>query len=90
MVMNEAPIQIRNPEVVRAIRTLAERTGRPMTEAVAQAVNAALDRQQTNEHDEYLRRLAAIRAASRKFRDLPVVGPRLTDDDFYDEDGMPI
>ena len=87
--MTDAPIQIRNPEVVRAIRALAERAGRPMTEAVARAVNAALDRHRASDQDRYRRRLEAIREVSRKFRTLPVVGPRLTDDDLYAEQGMP-
>ena len=87
--MNDAQIQIRNPEVVRAIRVLAARTGRPLTEAVARAVEAALARCQASDQDGYRRRLDAIQDISRKFRDLPVVGPRLTDDDLYDEDGLP-
>ena len=87
--MTDAPVQIRNPEVVRAIRALAARTGRPLTEAVAQAVTAALNHHQASDQDGYRRRLDAIREVSRKFRDLPVVGPRLTDDDLYDEEGMP-
>ena len=87
--MNGAPIQIRNPEVVRAIRVLAARTGRPLTEAVAHAVDAALAHHEASDRDGYRRRLDVIRDVSRKFKDLPVVGPRLTDDDLYDEEGMP-
>ena len=42
--MNDAPIQIRNPEVAKAIRALARKRGLPITEAVSEAVNAELTR----------------------------------------------
>lgn len=87
--MNDAPIQIRNPEVVRAIRALARKTGQPITEAVGVAVNAELRRQKVKRDAEFERRLKAIHEAAEKFRGLPIVGPLLTDDDLYDEDGMP-
>ena len=87
--MNDTPIQIRNPEAVRAIRALARRTGRPITVAVADAVKAELGRYANARDEGYGQRLAAIQEISRRFRELPVVGPELTDEDFYDEDGMP-
>lgn len=87
--MNDTPIQIRNPEVVRAIRALARQTGRPITATVAQAVDAELRRRQVVEDSAYRRRRRAIREAAEAFRNLPVIGPLLTDDDLYDEDGMP-
>lgn len=87
--MNDAPIQIRNPEVVRAIRALAEKTGQPLTEAVGVAVKQELRRQKFERDAEFERRLKAIHEVAEKFRDLPIVGPLITDDDIYDEDGMP-
>jgi hypothetical protein len=87
--MNDAPIQIRNPEIVRAIRELAAETGRPITEVVGDVVQAELARRQARLNETYDQRLVAIREISRQFRDLPVVGPTPTDDDFYDEDGFP-
>jgi hypothetical protein len=88
-VMTDAPIQIRKPSVVRAIRDLAERTGQPITEAVGAAVDAALAKESVRDEAEYERRLAAIQEISRSFRELPIVGPILTDDDLYDEEGLP-
>src|SRR5579883_819274 len=59
--MSDAPIQIRNPEVVRAIRRLAEQTGLPITEAVGEAVQAELLRREEVGEAEYRSRRAAIR-----------------------------
>jgi len=87
--MKDAPIQIRKPEVVRAIRELAEGSGQPITEAVANAVREALQRRAAADEAEYQQRLAAIRDAVKRFNELPIVGPLLTDDDLYDEDGLP-
>jgi len=87
--MNDAPIQIRNPEVVRAIRALAEKTGKPITATVAEAVDAALQRQDVVDDREVQQRLRAIHEAVERFHALPVIGPTLTDDDLYDEDGFP-
>ena len=39
-----APIQIRNPEIVEDIRKLAERTRLPITEAVGRAVRSEIER----------------------------------------------
>ncbi len=82
-----APVQIRKQAVVRDIRELAELTHRPITEAVASAVRAELERARRNSDIEQRRR--AVEEAVRQFREAPVVGPLLTDADFYDEDGLP-
>jgi hypothetical protein len=87
--MNDTPIQIRNPKIVRAIRELAAKTGRPISEAVGEVVLAELARRQTADQEGYESRLAGVREISRKFRELPVIGPRLTDNDLYDEYGLP-
>ena len=87
--MTDAPIQIRNAEVVRAIRELAEQTGQPITQAVAQVVDAELRRRQAERQAASKRKLALMRDAVRRFKALPVIGPLLTDDDLYDQDGMP-
>jgi len=87
--MNDTPIQIRNPEVVRAIRALAQKTGQPITEAVGVAVEAELKRRDVVSDEERARRLRAMREAVKRFHQLPIVGPLLTDDDLYDEDGLP-
>ena len=87
--MNDTPIQIRNPEVVRAIRALADQTHVPITEAVGAAVREALRRQGSIRDAGFEERLAAIKDISRRIRELPIVGPMMTDDDLYDEDGLP-
>jgi hypothetical protein len=85
--MTAAPIQIRKPEVVSDIRELAELKGQPITEAVAEAVRAELRRARGKA--SLAARQAQVEAIVRHFNALPNVGPRLTDDDLYDEDGLP-
>jgi hypothetical protein len=87
--VNEAPIQIRNPDVIRAIRELAARRQLPITEVVGEAVNAELGRLGCLRDSEVERRLTAIRAVTARIARLPVLGPTPTDADFYDEDGCP-
>ena len=87
--MNDTPIQIRNPEVVKAIRALADQTQLPITEAVGEAVREALRKQDVTRDAEIQQRLAAIKDISRRIRELPIVGPAITDEDLYDADGMP-
>lgn len=83
------PIQIRRPEVAQAIRELAEKTGQPITDAVAGAVHDALARLDAAREAEVQRKIAAVEDIVRRFNALPTVGPLLTDDDLYDEDGFP-
>ncbi len=87
--MNGPPIQIRNDEVVREIRELAELTHKPITEAVSSAVKAELVRVRRRSEREKAEQRAEIRRLVEEFNALPVVGPMLTDDDLYDEDGFP-
>jgi antitoxin VapB len=79
-----ATMNIKDPEVRRLALELAQRRGVSMTEAVRQAVNEALrhDRQNDDDYVERGIRLAdAVRMASTE--------PILTDDDLYDERGLP-
>lgn len=82
-----APIQIRRDDVVQDIRELANLTDQPITEAVAVAVKAELTRARARHGLEARRQ--AVDEILRRVRELPVVGPVLTDADFYDEDGLP-
>jgi len=88
-VMTDAPIQIKNPEVVRAIREVAARKGQPITQALGELAQAELDRIDADEEARVQRKLAAIREAVDALHRLPRVGPLMTDDDLYDEDGLP-
>jgi hypothetical protein len=87
--MNDVPIQIRNPDVIRAIRQLAAEKRQPITEVIGEVVNAELSRIEASREAEVQRRLAAARRIVAEFNALPVIGPLLTDDDLYDEDGFP-
>ena len=81
------PVQIRKSDVAQDIRELAALKGKPITEAVAEAVRAELDRERRNGDIEQRRR--KIREIVEEFQRLPRVGPVLTDDDLYDERGLP-
>lgn len=85
-------LTIRNQETTAAIRLLAARTGLTLTAAADQAVRNELHRldearlQETREQ-----RLARMRrvAADVQHAAAAASGPWLTDDDLYDEDGLP-
>ncbi len=87
--MTDAPIQIRNPDVVRDIRALADRLGLPMTDVVADAVRRRLA-------EEMAKASEVQGAAQRRVADvlaridaLAITGPKLTDNDLYGPDGLP-
>lgn len=84
-----APIQIRNPEVVRDIRLLAELTHRPITDVVAEAVREKLAEAQRAREADIAYRLKKIAEIQERVAALPRLGPMPTDADFYDEDGFP-
>ena len=81
------PVQIRNEEAVRYIRELAALKGKPITEAVTDAVKAELDRARRVSDLDARRR--EVRRLVEEFNALPRVGPMLTDDDLYGDDGLP-
>lgn len=78
------PIQIKRANVTEAVRKLARPTGVSLTDAVSTGVNAPLDVEQAKAN----RRRDAERVLAR-LRELPIIGPKLTDQDFYDTDGIP-
>lgn len=83
------PIQIRNQDVVRDIRRLAELKQQPITDVVAEAVRAKLDEAQRAREARTAERLRRISEIQEEIARLPMVGPLLTDADLYDEDGLP-
>lgn len=87
--MNAAPVQIRNDEVVRDIRELADLTGQPLTDAVAAAVRSELIRVRRRVAKGPSQRRQAIEEALQRFRQAPIVGEMLNDQDLYDEMGLP-
>jgi hypothetical protein len=81
------PIQIRNEDVVRNLRELAARRQKPITEMIGEMALGELARDQHRENvgerrSEIARILSEIDALSH-------LGPPLTDDELYDENGLP-
>ena len=83
------PVQIRKEEVVRDIRELAALKGKPITEAVADAVKSELEVERERRTSDVETRRREVRRLVEELHKLPRVGPLLTDDDLYDEDGLP-
>ena len=80
------PLYIRDDDVHALASRLAERRGCTLTEAVRSALNEALARAEA-EREEKLRRTREILA---RFDAAPRLRPDFTDDDMYDENGLPI
>lgn len=81
------PIQIRNEDVAADIRELASLQGVSITDVVGRAVRAELERERCRGSSEDRDR--AIDRILARFRALPKTGRTLTDDDLYDENGLP-
>jgi hypothetical protein len=84
-----APVQIRKPEVAERLRELARLEGKSITDLVEEMVRERDARLVASREADIAERRRGVEEAVRRFNALPVVGPLLTDDDFYDEDGMP-
>ncbi|WP_439471143.1 type II toxin-antitoxin system VapB family antitoxin [Brevundimonas sp.] len=87
-VMN-APVQIRKPEVAERLREMARLEGKSITELVEEMVRERDERLTATREADIERRRRAVEEAVERFNALPILGPLLTDDDFYDEDGLP-
>ena len=87
--MTDTPIQIRNPDVVRDIRTLADRLGLPMTEVIADAVRRRLAEAVGKASDVQAAAQRRVLDVLARIDALAVTGPILTDDDLYGPDGLP-
>lgn len=85
----KAPIQIRREDVTAQIRQLSEIMKVSVTDAVALAVQAELVRQQDQKKSEKAERMKRADALLQKLWSLLRIGPMITDDDLYDEDGLP-
>jgi antitoxin VapB len=84
------PLNIRDPEVHRLARAVADATGETMTEAVKTALQDRLRRVGQVSEEERRRRVAAMREFARRFQEAPVVDPRSPDEILgYDENGLP-
>ena len=84
-----APVQIRKPEVAERLRELARLEGKSITDLVEDMVRERDERLVARREAEIEAKLAAVEEIVAHFNSLPIIGPLLTDDDFYDEDGLP-
>jgi antitoxin VapB len=83
-------LNIRDREVHRLARAVAEATGETMTEAVRTALQERLQRVGQVSEEERRRRIAAMREFARKFQEAPIVDPRTPDEILgYDENDLP-
>jgi antitoxin VapB len=93
-------LNIKDSETSRLVRELAELTGETQTEAVRTAVRERLDRERKarDQHTaaqaklqqrELARTLARIRRIQETIKASGLVGNMLSDDDLYDESGLP-
>ena len=82
-----AGMNIKDPEVREAALRLAASRGISMTEAVRQALEEAVARDRQND-PHFVERLLTIGREARLKMDRLGMTP-LTDDDLYDENGLP-
>lgn len=86
-------ISIKDPETERLIRLYARRTGQSLTAAVRDAARRALttiEPPSVSESDSPAEAKAQrIKAILKRMDALPRTGKLLTDDDLYDELGLP-
>ena len=82
-------LNIKDPRTTALVTELAEITGRSKTEAIRLAVEAALAREKARKDEALERKLAEIAAIVERARALVRPGDILTDDDMYDECGLP-
>lgn len=84
-----APIQIKRVDVAEDVRILADMTGLSLTDAIALAVRSQLAIERVRADERLIERQRKVEAGLAGLRQLPVVGPDLTDEDLYGQDGMP-
>jgi antitoxin VapB len=83
-------LSIKNEEVERLIRQLADRRGVSMTEALRQAVASEIARDESARKAEVEARLARIMAIVTEMQTLPVLDNRTADEILgYDVNGLP-
>ena len=80
-----APVQIRHPETAEELRTFAQREGKTITTFVQDLLHLY----KRSQDSDLQQRIQAIRAIQDRVAALPRLEPWPTNDDFYDEDGMP-
>ena len=84
-----APVQIRKSDTVQRLRRLASLEGKTITDLVDEMVRERDRQYEANREADIEVRRRAVEEIVSHFNSLPIIGPLLTDDDFYDEDGLP-
>lgn len=84
-----APVQIRKSDTVERLRRLASLEGKTITELVDEMVRERDRQYELRRENDIEARRQAVEEIVAHFNSLPIIGPLLTDDDFYDEDGLP-
>lgn len=86
-------INIKNADVIDGIRQLARLRGVSLTDAIDQAVKAALGDEAEIRRKEVERRRKVLEDVQRRVALLPLLDPRPLSaimDEMYDENGLPI
>jgi antitoxin VapB len=98
--MGTPQLNIKDAEATRLVRELAELTGESQTEAVRNALRERLEREKAERaakavrseeeaRREFERIWPEIQKIQEEVRRLGLVENMLTDDDLYDENGLP-
>ena len=98
--MGRPQLNIKDAEATRLVRELTELTGETQTEAVRKALRERLQRERAERESHAARTaeekrrdvekaLAKIRIIQEEVQRLGLVENMLTDDDLYDENGLP-
>jgi hypothetical protein len=98
--MGTPQLNIKDAETTALVRELAELTGETRTEAVRKSVRERLDRERgtrgreaerkaADKQKEYEKTLAEVRKIQAEVKALGLDKNMLTDDDLYDENGLP-
>jgi len=87
--MTGITIRIRNPDVARDIRALADRLGLAITEVVADAVRRRLQEGSGKASDAQAAAQQRVLDVLARIDALAVTRSILTDDDLYGPDGLP-
>jgi antitoxin VapB len=98
--MGTPQLNIKDAEATRLARELAELTGESQTEAVRTALRQRLEREKDERENQAARTveekrrevekaLAEIQKIQEEVRRLGLADNMLTDDDLYDENGLP-
>ena len=84
-----APVQIRKPEVAERLRQRAKSEGKSITELVETMLAERIAADEARASDDRKNRRAAVEAILARVSAMPRLATWPTDDDFYDEDGLP-